>query len=135
MKPKADVLACLEAIVKIADRKLADTCRDISGPGIIGTIAMLCESSHVGATIIVDDIPKPKGVNVNDWLVSYPSTGFVYTTSEPAKCINLLKTHGFAADVVGTVSKKKEAKISLEGQVNTFMDLEKESIFGLSLRN
>ena len=44
----------------IARNKLANACKDISNPGLIGTLGMLCESSGVGA--LVDALPRPPGV-------------------------------------------------------------------------
>ena len=131
LKTSDQVLTRLEAIIQIAERKLAHACRDISGPGVVGTIGMLCESSRVGASITLDDIPKPKSLDMREWLVTYPSTGFVLTTSRPQDCLELLSKHGLTANMVGTISKKRVVQISYQGQVETFMNLEKESLFGL----
>jgi selenophosphate synthetase-related protein len=129
-KTSKQVLSRLEAVIQLAEKELVHACRDVSGPGIIGTIAMLCESSHVGASIIIDDIPKPEDLSMQDWLTTYPSTGFVFSTNKPQKCAKLLRKHGLTANVVGMISSKRAIRISYRGQAETFMDLEKESIFG-----
>jgi len=134
-KTSEQVLTRLKAIIQIAEKKLAHACRDISGPGVVGTIAMLCESSHVGASIIIENIPKPENLDALEWLMTYPSTGFVLTTYKPQKCIELLRKHGLTANVAGTISKARAIRISYCGQVETFMNLEKESIFGFKERN
>jgi selenophosphate synthetase-related protein len=130
-KNSEQVLNRLEAIVNVAEKKLAHACRDISGPGIVGTITMLCESSHVGASIQIDSIPKPEDLDILDWLMTYPSIGFVLATDTPQKCLSLLRKHGLTADVAGKITKTKTIQISYQGQDETFMNLEKESIFGL----
>jgi len=135
LKTSKQVLTRLEAIIQIAEKKLAHACRDISGPGIIGTIGMLCESSRVGASINIDNIPKPKSLDVLEWLMTYPSTGFVLTTDSPQECIELLRKHRLTANVAGTISKARVIRISYRGQVETFMNLEKDSIFGLREKN
>ncbi len=135
LKTRKQVLYRLKAITQIAERKLAHACRDISGPGVIGTIGMLCESSRVGASINIESIPKPENLDMQDWLMTYPSTGFVLTTDKPRECIKLLKKHGLTADRVGTVSEKRAIQISYQGQVETFINLEKESIFGSKAKN
>jgi len=131
LKTTEQALTRLEAILRIAERKLAHACRDISGTGVIGTIGMLCESSRVGASVTLDAIPKPKSLEMSEWLMTYPSTGFVLTTSSPQDCIELLSKHGLTANMAGTISKKRTVQISYQGQVETLMNLEKKSIFGL----
>jgi len=130
-KTKEQVLTRLESIIQIAEEKLAHACRDVSGPGIVGTIGMLCESSRVGASIIVENIPKPEEFDSLDWLMTYPSTGFVLTTDTPNECIELLRSHGLAENVVGTILQTKTMQISHQGQAETFMNFDNESIFGL----
>jgi len=134
-KTKAQVLTRLEVIVQIAEKELAHACRDISGPGVVGTIGMLCESSRFGALIKIDHIPKPINLNMQEWLVTYPSTGFVLTTDKAPNCMELLRKHGFTANVVGKILETKTIQVSFYNQVETFMNLEKESIFGFSKEN
>jgi hypothetical protein len=130
-KSSREVLARLEAIIQIANEKLANACRDISGPGIIGTIAMLCESSRVGCKIDLHTIPKPSNLDLQEWLITYPSTGFVLSTSQPEECLQILREHELTANLVGDITEEKTVKISYQGQSETFMKLDEESIFGL----
>jgi hypothetical protein len=130
-KSKKEILTRLEGIIQIADKRLASACRDISGPGIIGTIAMLCESSRVGCKINVEAVPKPSDVDLKEWLITYPSTGFVFSTSQPQKCLSILNKHGLTANVIGEITKERIIQISFHGHSEVFMDLNKESVFGL----
>lgn len=130
LKTGKQVLTRLEAIIQVAEKNLAHACRDISGPGVIGTIGMLCESSGVGASINIDNIPKPKNLDTQEWLMTYPSTGFVLTTSKPQECIKLLRKHKLTANAVGVISQKRVLQVSFQGQVETFVNLKEESIFG-----
>jgi len=134
-KTKRQVLTRLEAIIQLAEKKLVHACRDISGPGVVGTIGMLCESSRVGATISLDAIPKPENLELEDWLMTYPSTGFVLTTDRQEECVGLLRQRELTANVVGTILQTKTIQILYQSQVETFMNLEKESIFGLKEEN
>jgi len=130
-KTSKQIWTRLESVIQVAEEKLVHSCRDISGPGVVGTIGMLCESSRVGATVNLDAIPKPENLPLGDWLMTYPSTGFVLTTNRPKECIKLLRSHELTANVVGTILQPKTIQISHQGQVETFMNLKKESIFGL----
>ncbi len=134
-KKREQVLTRLEAIIQVAQKKLAHACRDISGPGVVGTIAMLCESSRVGASVTIENIPKPESIAMQDWLMTYPSTGFVLATSKPQECINLLSEHGLEAAEVGTITRIPTIKLSYKNHAATFMNLEKESVFGFKKEN
>lgn len=134
-KTREQVLTRLEAIIQIAERKMARACRDISGPGVLGTVAMLCESSSVGASIIIERIPKPRNIKIQDWLMTYPSTGFVLTTNKPKECIELLEKHGLAAAKIGTTTRERTIQLSHKGRTATFMNFEKESVFGFKKEN
>lgn len=130
-KSKKEILTRLEGIIQIADKKLASACRDISGPGILGTIAMLCESSRVGCKINLEAVPKPSAVDLKEWLITYPSIGFVLSTNQPQKCLSILNSHKLSASIVGEITKEKTICVSYQGQNQVFMDLNKESVFGL----
>ena len=134
-KTREQVLTRLDAIIQLAEKNLVHACRDISAPGIVGTIAMLCESSHVGASVTLDNMPKPEDLSMQEWLMTYPTTGFVLTADKPQECIKLLRKHGLTAEIIGMISEKRTIQISHLGQVETFFDLEKESIFGLKKEN
>jgi uncharacterized protein len=62
----------------------ADWCaagKDISNGGIIGTLAMLIRESAVGAELWLDHIPRPENAALDDWLVSFPSFGYILAVS------------------------------------------------------
>ena len=132
MKPTQEVLDRLDSMIKLAERRLANAARDISGPGITGTIAMLCESSQVGAKVNVESIPKPVGVELKDWLTTYPGMSFVISTKQPAECLHLLRKHKLAAEIIGEITADKRIWLSYRGQRAIFFDLKNESVFGVS---
>ena len=104
MKSSQEVLNRLNSMIELAERKLAHAARDISGPGIIGTIAMLCESSRIGATVNLEDIPKPTGIKLEDWLATYPGIGFIISTNQPEECLHLLRSHELSAATIGKIA-------------------------------
>jgi len=135
LRTKEQVSKRLEGIIQLVDKKMANACRDISGPGILGTIAMLCESSRVGATVNLEEIPKPERIELADWLMTYPSTGFILTTDKPESCAALLSDHGLTTKTVGTVLQVKSMSASCHNQTELFIDFEKESVFGIGPLN
>jgi len=132
MKSSREVLDRLGSMIKLAERRLANAARDISGPGITGTIAMLCESSKVGAKVNVESIPKPLSVKVEDWLTTYPGMGFIISTKQPAECLQLLRKHKLVAEIIGEITADKRIWLSYGGQGALFFDLKNESVFGVN---
>lgn len=132
MKSNQEVLHRLNSMIKIAERKLAHAARDISGPGIIGTTAMLCESSKVGAKIDLTKLPKPNNVSLEEWLMTYPGIGFVISTSKPPECLHLLRRSGLSAATIGEITSDREIWLSYRKMQELFFDLKRQSLFGVS---
>jgi AIR synthase-related protein len=88
---------------RIAEEGMAVAAKDISMGGIAGTALMLCEASRVGATLRLDDIPRPRGVPWSRWLQAFPSFGFLLAVP-PAGSAGLcaaFAARDIAAAVVG----------------------------------
>jgi selenophosphate synthetase-related protein len=129
-KSSIEIAKQIQAVVSVAEKKLANSSRDISGPSIIGSLAMLCESSRVGAQVNLETIPKPQNIELKDWLTTYPSTGFLFTTRKTEQCKNVLENAGFAVSIMGKILKNREIQLSLDAHVEIFMNLNEESVFG-----
>jgi AIR synthase-related protein len=71
----------LELLPVIAEAGLSRTAKDISQGGIVGTAAMLAECSGVGITIDVGAVPRPDGVPLERWLLTFPSFGYLIAAS------------------------------------------------------
>jgi selenophosphate synthetase-related protein len=61
----------------LAETGLCDAGKDISNGGIIGTLLMLLETSGCGAVLNLDQVPCPKELALERWLISFPSYGFL----------------------------------------------------------
>src|SRR3954447_21511611 len=51
-----------EALIDVAERGLCHAARDISMPGIAGSLLQMIEGAGIGATLELDNIPRPAGV-------------------------------------------------------------------------
>ena len=129
MKSSREVLDRLDSMIKLAEKRLANAARDISGPGIAGTIAMLCESSGVGARVNLESIPKPD-VGLEDWLSTYPGIGFIISTKQPRDCLHVLRSHELAAEKIGEITADRKIWLSYRRHHALFFDLNRESVFG-----
>ena len=49
--------------------------------GIVGTLLMLIEASKCGAVLNLDSIVYPKNIDLETWLLCFPSYGFLLSVS------------------------------------------------------
>jgi AIR synthase-related protein len=88
---------------ELAEAGLAVAAKDVSQAGFAGTLAMLCETSNVGATLQLSELPTPNDVELYRWLTTFPSYGFLLA-SRPDKVDALIDTfqrQGITAAEVG----------------------------------
>jgi selenophosphate synthetase-related protein len=67
---------------------------------------MFAECSKVAITIDVDTVPKPDGVSLERWLLTFPSYGYLLSVSPPdvAAVLDLFAARNIAACGIGVVS-------------------------------
>jgi hypothetical protein len=75
--PAERLRANLELLPALAASGACRAGKDISNGGIPGTLAMLLECSQVGAELWLDRLPGPPDVDLERWLISFPSFGFL----------------------------------------------------------
>src|SRR3954454_22057308 len=67
-----------EALVEVAEQGLCHAARDVSMPGAAGSLLQMLElTDGCGATLDLDALPRPNDVALEQWLVTFPSFGFV----------------------------------------------------------
>lgn len=123
----------LGALVSIAESGLAHAAKDISNPGILGSISTLLESSKRGGRIEIGRIPRPRGVSLPEWLKVFPSYGFVLSAEsrDCPKCLRIFRERGIAAEVVGKVTDDLKIKLSYRNQEASLFDFSREGITGI----
>ena len=67
----------LNILPYLAEHNLCNAGKDISMGGIIGTLLMLIEASKCGAILNLDSIVCPDTVDLETWLLCFPSYGFL----------------------------------------------------------
>lgn len=111
--PAARLRGDLALLPEIAEAGLAAAAKDISQAGIVGTAVMLAECSSVGIDIDVAMIPKPADVPLAQWLMTFPSFG--YLLSVPAGNVDAVlqrfAARDIAAAVIGDVAEGHDVSI------------------------
>jgi putative methanogenesis marker protein 2 len=130
MKSSEDVLYRLNALPVIAEKQLATSCKDVSNPGILGTVGMLLETSKVGAFIDVEKIPAP--VDVVQFVKMYPGYGFILTVKEEnlKKITSIFKDRSISVSTIGEITTEKKMILHYKKESGVLFDFEKEIICG-----
>jgi AIR synthase-related protein len=104
--PPARLRGDIELLPAIAEAGLSLAAKDISQGGIAGTAAMLAECSSVSIHIDLNAIPKPDGVALERWLLTFPSFGYLLSVKPEhvAETIARFAKRGIAAASIGSVA-------------------------------
>lgn len=132
-KSSEECISKLKVMNEIAEKELSFAAKDISNPGILGTIGMLLETSRKGAIINVEDIQRPDTLDFIDWLKIYPGYGFTLTSApeNTDKILNLFKKQKVEARVVGKVTKDNVMTLVDNNQKKTLFDFNTDIITGI----
>ena len=124
--------AKLAVLPELAEAGLVGAGKDISMAGTCGSLAMLLETSRVGATLDLDAIPAPPGVEPLRWLTAFPSFGFVLAV-EPATVSAVCARFdavGVVCAAVGAVDESRRLRLRAGGELRTYLDLGTEPLTG-----
>ena len=128
MKSAGAVRAQVALLEQIGREHLVTAGKDISNPGIIGTLGMLLEVSGKGAVIDLGLIPRPDlaahNMTFEQWVRMYPGMGFVLTAKEAnvPELIRLFGSVGMVAKAIGTVDTTQELRICYQGDETQVFD-------------
>jgi hypothetical protein len=138
MKSAAEVRAQIGLMEEIGKRRLVTAGKDISNPGLIGTLGMLLEVSGKGAEIDLGLIPKPNlaanNMTFEQWVRMYPGMGFILTVKKDhvPELTRLFTSVGMTARAIGTVNNTRELRIIYNGQDTQVFDFVDNGIMHLS---
>ena len=132
--PPGRLIKDLALLPDIAEQQLAIACKDISQAGLLGTAAMLAESSQVGLHINLAHIPKPATADWQSWLCAFPSFGYLLTTT-PDKAqalVSRFQQRDITAAVIGQVTGGDRVQVSYGNQTALYRDLRTNPLTGLT---
>jgi putative methanogenesis marker protein 2 len=130
----AGIVRCqAESMVELGERGLLTAGKDVSNPGIIGTLGMILELSGVGAEVEIPSISKPPQLEYAQWLRMYPGMGFIVTcnTKNTRAVLDTYTSHGLTAAMIGRVVPTHLLDITEGKGRATVFDFNKQSITGL----
>ncbi|MGC1121309.1 MAG: AIR synthase related protein [Candidatus Methanofastidiosia archaeon] len=130
MKTSEQVLYRLEALPTIAEKELATVCKDVSNPGILGSLGMLLETSRVGAVVDVESIPAP--VDVTTFVKMYPGYGFILSVNpvHVDEVAQIFRDREISVSIIGEITTQRKLELHYKEEKGILFDFEKEFICG-----
>ncbi|TJZ90909.1 sll0787 family AIR synthase-like protein [Paracoccus gahaiensis] len=124
----------LNLLPELARAGLVEAGKDISQGGIVGTALMLAECSRCGFRIDVDALPLPPGTDLERWLRSFPSFGFLLSVrpDHAAEVCGRFNNRDITAVVIGTATATPRIELSRATQTATFWDHRDRPYLGLT---
>ncbi|EIJ80450.1 phosphoribosylformylglycinamidine synthase II related protein [Bacillus methanolicus PB1] len=125
-----DLQSKLAVLPMLAELQLASSARDISNAGLIGTLAMLAETSGCGARVELNSIPKPLKVDFSNWIKMFPGYGFILAVDpeHADKVQALFRKVQITAQVIGELTEEPRIILHSEEGKAVLFDWSKESL-------
>lgn len=130
-----EVLRSQIAVMReLGEHHLLTAGKDVSNPGIIGTLGMLLESSNAGGVVDLTAIPTPDlaalGITFEQWVRMYPGMSFVVTAhqSNVLTVCKKFRNVQMACQVIGTVNKTRRLTLVKGDEETTLFNFCAEGI-------
>ena len=124
--------ASLAVLPELAEAGLVGAGKDISMAGTCGSLAMLLETSGVGAVLDIERIPAPPDVEPLRWLTAFPSYGYVLAVDDTAvsSVCARFDAVGVTCAAVGTVVDSRRLVLRYAGEEAVYLDLSERPLTG-----
>jgi AIR synthase-related protein len=128
--------AGLAVLPELAEAGLVGAGKDISMAGTCGSIAMLLETSGVGAVVELDQIAAPREVEPLRWLTAFPSYGYVLTAepSDVASICARFDAVGVACSAIGAIDESRRLELRSGSEKALYLDLSEQPLTGFGAK-
>ncbi|MCX9084887.1 MAG: methanogenesis marker 2 protein [Candidatus Methanoperedens sp.] len=132
-KEPVQVRAKYAVMQEIGEKKLVTAGKDISNPGLIGTLGMLLETSEKGGRVDLAKVPVPQGIDFTQWLKVHPAIGFIVTAlpENESEVIGLFQKAGYTAANIGVVDDSSKLHICYENKCAMVFDFSLDVVTGI----
>jgi hypothetical protein len=124
--------SALSVLPELSEAGLIAAGKDISMAGTCGSLAMLLETSGVGAVLELEHVPAPFEVEPLRWLTAFPSFGYVLTVEEDAVARTCARFDavGVSCAAVGRVNDSRRLVLRHQGEEALYLDLSEHPLTG-----
>ncbi|MFX1298396.1 MAG: AIR synthase related protein [Promethearchaeota archaeon] len=133
-KTPSQINSIYKAWWDITKKGLVTAGKDISNPGILGTLGMLLDASEKGGHVNILNIPKNKNVDLETWLKAYPGYGVIFTTKKENvdKIKKIYSQASIITEKIGTVDNSNKLIIEDGTSSSELFDFTKINLSGKS---
>ena len=134
MKSAEVVRAQIRVMEELGRDRLVTAGKDISNPGVIGTLGMLLEVSGKGAVVDLEAIPRPDlsalDLAFEQWVRMYPGMGFILTVKEEnvEEVCRRFEDVGMTAALIGELNGSRKLTVRYLGRETQVFDLDRDGI-------
>jgi uncharacterized protein len=122
-----------EALVEVAAAGLCRAARDVSMPGVAGSLLQLLEAAGCGAVLDLDRLPRPPHAPLERWLMTFPSFGFLLAAPPElaGDAAEPFLRRGLACAECGRLDDSGVLRLAAAGREAAVWDLGREPFTGL----
>ena len=122
-----------DALAEVAEAGLAHAARDVSMPGVLGSLLQMLEPRGLGAVVDAEALPRPAGVETDRWLVTFPSFGYLLAAppEHADRACDAFLRRGLACAVCGELDDSGSVRLAAGGAEGEVWDLRRERFTGL----
>lgn len=121
-------------LAALAEAGSCAAAKDVSMAGLLGSLAMLLEPTRCGVSVELSDIPTPKGVEVEQWLLCFPC--LVFLVSGPTELEGVTAAaaaeRGLVYARLGTIDDSGVLSVRDGDASATVIDLHREGVTRLT---
>jgi uncharacterized protein len=122
-----------EALVEVAEKGLCHAARAVSMPGIAGSLLQMIEGADCGATLDLDRLPRPRHGDLERWLLTFPSFGFLLAArpEHVEAATEVFLRRGLACAPCGAFDDTRVLRLAAGGAETPAWDLGRSPLTGL----
>lgn len=127
----------LNLLPQVAAAGLCQAGKDVSMGGIVGTALMLLETSHCGAVLDIEAIPRPAEVPLAKWLLSFPSYGFLLSVAPKnvPSLQALFQEENLVCEAIGEVSSDRSLILKAKTETHLFWNFAQSPLTGFAMEH
>jgi hypothetical protein len=120
-------------LADLAADGVVEAAKDVSMAGLFGSLAMLLEPTRCGASIPVEAVPVPAGLEFGAWSLCFPCFSFLVTMAPGSedRCRQAVERRGLTYAPLATIDASGVLGLTDEGDAAVLVDLNADAITGL----
>ncbi len=132
-KERETLLKQIGSMRALAEAGLLSAGKDISNPGMLGTLGMLLETSKIGALVDLETIPIPENLTLPEWVKMYPGMGFIVTAKKEnaEEVMQIFRKGMLTPATIGKTLEDRKLSIRFGKRQAVLFDFAKERVTGI----